>query len=391
MEVYGKQDIIVTTLSGLENALEKELNLLGITHTEVINRGVAIPYSKRNLYLANMACRVAMRVLVPVFSFEANDTEQLYKMALQLKWEKFQDVEQTFAIYNAINSTVFKHSQYASLKIKDALCDRFRKIHNRRPDVDTRSPEVFWHLHIYENKVTISLDSSGTSLHIRGYRRGHHGAPINEVLACGLLYLSGWDGTTPFVDGMTGSGTIAIEAAMMAGRRAPNLNRRNFPFRKWKDDDDELFQSVRKELTQNVRNNVPEIVGIDISPRAIETAEVHAKLAGVSKLVRFKKGDFLDYKPQNNKGVLLLNPPYGERMEVDDLNLLYKEIGTTFKHSFPGWKAGIISSSKEALNSIGLNSYDTRHLLNGKLECDFKLYELFEGKKKKLEDSSSEA
>lgn len=385
MEIYGTQ-IIVTTLKGLEEVLEKELQMLGIDKTEVINRGVTIPYSQRNLYLTNMACRVALRVLVPVFTFEAANTDELYKFSMQLDWKKFQDVEQTFAIYNAINSKVFTHSQFASLKVKDALCDTFRKEYNKRPNVDTARPDISWHLHIYDNKVTISLDSSGDSLHLRGYRRGHHGAPINEVLACGLIYLSGWDAAfTPFVDGMTGSGTIAIEAAMMAARRAPNLNRRNFSFRNWKDFDDDAFQELKKELTQNTRSHVPEITGIDISPRAIQTAEMHAKLAGVQKYIRFKKQDFLDYKPERPKGLVLLNPPYGERMEIEDIIALYKEIGTSFKHNFPGWKAGIISSDKEALKAIGLNSYDTQHLLNGKLECDFKLYELFEGKKKKSE------
>lgn len=383
MEIYGKE-LIVTTLKGLEEVLEKELQSMGIEKTEIINRGVVIPYSQRNLYLTNMACRVAMRVLVPVFSFEAQNTDELYKNALDLPWLKFQDVDQTFAIFNAINSSIFTHNQFASLRIKDALCDSFRKEHKRRPNVDTERPDITWHVHIYESKVTISLDSSGDSLHIRGYRKGSHGAPINEVLACGLLYLSGWDpNITPFIDGMTGSGTIAIEAAMMATRRAPNLNRRNFSFKNWKDYNDDKFQELKKDLVQSTRTSIPDILGIDISPRSIQTAEMNAKLAGVNKFVRFRKCDFLDYKPEPRRGVLILNPPYGERLELDDIDALYKEMGSTFKHAFPGWKAGVISSSKSALNAIGLNSGETHHLLNGKLECDFKLYELFEGKKKK--------
>ncbi len=387
MEVYGKQNLIVTTLKGLEEVLEKELNAMGIDQTEIINRGVSIPYSQRNLYHVNMAARVALRVLVPVFQFEAESTDDLYEQAMKLPWNKFQDVDQTFAIYNAVNSSVFNHAQYASLKMKDAMCDSFRNIHQRRPDVDTYRPDIVWHLHIYEKKVTISLDSSGESLHLRGYRKGNHGAPINEVLACGLLYLSGWDSNiTPFVDGMTGSGTLAIEATMMATRRAPNLNRKNFAFRNWTDFNDDLFHEVKTDLVQRTKTNIPEIIGIDISPRAIDTAQLHAKLAGVSKFVNFRKGDFLDYKPEKSKGVLLLNPPYGERMIEEDLDLLYKEMGTNFKHSFPGWRVGVISSSKTALNAIGLNSNETYHLLNGKLECDFKLYDMFEGKKKKLSD-----
>src|SRR5690554_504387 len=382
MEIYGKK-LIVTTLEGLEEKLESELQKMGIDSTEKINRGVVIPYSKKNLYQVNISSRVGMRVLAPVFTFEAENTDELYEKALQLPWSSFQTKNQTFAIYHSINSSFFTHSQYASYRIKDALCDAFRKEFNRRPNVDTRRPDIFWNLHIHENKVTISLDSSGDSLHLRGYRRGFHGAPINEVLACGLIYLSEWNpDLLPFVDGMTGSGTIAIEAALMATRRAPNLKRRFFAFKNWNDHDESLFQEVRKMQVQQSRSSIPEIIGIDISPRAIETAEMHAKLAGVDQFVRFIKSDFLDYRPSQPKGVLLLNPPYGEHIEVKELETLYSEIGSNLKHAFPGWRAGVISSNKEAIHAIGLNSNDTFHLLNGKLECDFKLYEMFEGKKK---------
>ena len=382
MEVFGKS-IIVTTLKGLEEVLEKELQLLGIKHTEIINRGVIIPYSTRNIYLTNLACRTALRVLVPVETFEANTPEELYRNALKVRWKDYQRVDQTFAIFNAVYSTLFTHSQFASLKVKDALCDAFRKSSGRRPNVDTDHPDIYWHLHINRNNVSISLDSSGTSLHIRGYRRKQYGAPINEVLACGLLALSGWNSDyAPLVDGMTGSGTIAIEAAMMALRHAPNLNRRHFAFKNWMDFDEKTFQDIRQELKQNTRNQIPEIVGVDISPRAIQTALIHAEVAKVKKYIRFIKGDFFDYKPDQSKGTVILNPPYGERLELEDPESLYKEIGSTFKKSFTGWNAGVISNNKEAINALGLNSYETHHLLNGKLECDFKLYRLFEGKKK---------
>jgi len=381
MNIYGQQ-IIATTLQGLEEVLEKELNIMGIERTEIITRGVTFPYSQANLYKTNMACRVALRILVPAFSFEASGPEDLYQKALQLPWDQFQNANNTFAIFNAINSQKFPHAQYVTLKLKDAICDSFRKNTGKRPNVDTERPDVYWHLHIYENKVTISLDSSGDSLHLRGYRRGHHGAPINEVLAAGLIYLSGWDPQhTPFIDGMCGSGTIAIEAAMLATRRAPNLNRRNFPFRNWADFNEDIYQDIRKQLMQDTRSNPPSIIGYDIQPRAIQTAEMHAKLAGVHKFIKFVKADFLDTKPESNKGVLIMNPPYGERLEIQDLESLYKAIGTTLKHQYPGWRAGIISSNKECHHAVGLNSSNTFHLLNGKLPCDYKIYEMFEGKK----------
>ena len=381
MNIYGEK-IIITTLKGLEEVLSNELQRLGIKNIETINRGVSIPFSHKNIYLANLACRVALKVLVPVYTFRAKTPEELYKKSLRLPWQKFQLVDQTFSISNVVHSRFFTHSKFASFKVKDALCDAFRKIHDRRPNVDVDEPDIAWHIHINDDEVTILLDSSGNSLHKRGYRRMQHSAPINEVLACGLLYLSGWDAEfSPFIDGMTGSGTIAIEAAMMASRMAPNLNRNYFSFKNWQDFDQKLFDDIRTDLMQGVRKNIPPIIGIDISPRAIDIAKTHARLARVQKLVRFVKDDFIDFKPEQKKGVVVLNPPYGERLEVKDVNDLYRYIGTTFKHAYLGWKTGVISNNKEALHQIGLNSQSTYHLMNGKLECDFKLYEIFEGKK----------
>ncbi|MCO5249536.1 MAG: THUMP domain-containing protein [Chitinophagales bacterium] len=384
MEVFGKE-LIITTLSGLEKVLVKELQLLGIREVEEIKRGVKIPYSLENIYLTNLACRVALKVFVPVYTFEAKTTEELYSQALRLPWQKYQKVNQTFSISNVVHSQFFTHSKFAALKVKDALCDAFRKSHNKRPNVEIKEPDVTWHLHIFENKVTILLDSSGYSLHKRGYRRLQHDAPINEVLACGLLYLSEWDAEfTPLIDGMTGSGTIAIEAAMMASRMAPNLNRNYFSFKNWKNFDSKLFDAVRQDLMQKVRKKVPAIIGIDISPRAIEIANTHARLAKVQKYVQLVKVDFIDYQPISKKGLVLMNPPYGERLEVKNVEKLYEFIGSTLKKSFTGWTAGMISNNKEAIQQVGLNSKATYHLMNGKLECDFKLYELFEGKKKGL-------
>jgi putative N6-adenine-specific DNA methylase len=377
MVVYGEQ-IVASTLQGLEAVLEKELQGLGATGTAVIKRGVSFKFRPELLYKANFASRLALRFLVPVFQFEADHPDELYKQAMQLPWEQFMDVDQSFAISFAVNSPQYSHGQYASLKLKDAICDRFRYEVGRRPNVQTDQPDISWHLHIYQNAVTISLDSSGDSLHLRGYRRGRHQAPISEVLAAGLLHLAEWDAQfTPLLDGMCGTGTIAIEAAMMASRRAPNLHRRYFPFRNWKDFKEDIAARVRDELIKDSRSKVPEIRAYDISFSAIRTAKMHAEQAGVAHLIHFEKADFLETEAIGPKGLVLLNPPYGERMEVDQLEMLYKGIGDTFKHRYKGWKAGVISSDKSLLKAVRLHSYHTAHLLNGKLPCDFKLYDLY--------------
>ena len=376
-EVYGQQ-LVASTLQGLEKVLETELQQLGAVQTEIIKRGVAFRFNQKTLIKVNMASRVALRILAPVFQLEANTPEELYQQAMDLPWEQYQLVDQTFAIHFAINSPLFGHSQFASLKLKDAICDRFRKLKGRRPDVDTRDPDISWHLHIFGNKVTISLDSSGESLHIRGYKRGKHVAPMSEVLAAGLLYLADWDAAhTPLVDGMCGSGTIAIEAALMATRRAPNMHRKYFPFKQWRDHNSKLYQEVREDLVQYSRSQVPDIRGYDISSQFIRSAAENAQHAGVSQYVRFESSAFADTKAPHPKGLLLLNPPYGERMPVDELNALYKSIGDTLKHQYKGWRAGVISSNADAMKAIRLHSSATFKLLNGKLPGDFKLYDMY--------------
>lgn len=381
MIVYGKK-IVATTQQGLEQVLEAELQQMGADGTEVIKRGVSFNFKQSLLYKANLNCRTALRILVPVFSFDAENPDALYKVAMELPWEKFQKVNQTFAIHFSVNSATYPHGQYASLKLKDAICDRFRNEVGRRPSVETERPDISWHLHVYQNQVTISLDSSGDSLHLRGYRKGRHEAPLNEVLAAGLLYLSGWDAQqTPLVDGMCGSGTMAIEAAMIAARRAPNLHRRYFPFKHWPDFDNKVFQIVFDDLIQYSKSKIPTIKGYDISFSAIRMAKMHAESAGVSQFIQFEKRAFGDTEADSPKGLVILNPPYGERMEIDEINELYKNIGDTLKHKYKGWKAGVISSNKEAMRAIRLHSSHTVHLLNGKLPSDFKLYEMYEGPK----------
>jgi putative N6-adenine-specific DNA methylase len=376
-EIYGKH-LIASTLPGLEKVLEKELQQLGAVQTEIIRRGVSFRFHHGILMKANLASRISLRILAPVFRFTADSPVELYKIAVELPWENYQIINHTFAIHFAIHSTLFSHSQFATLKLKDAICDRFRKLKDRRPDIDTRQPDVSWHLHIHNNQVTISLDSSGESLHIRGYKSALHPAPMSEVLAAGLIYLSEWDARiTPFTDGMCGSGTIAIEAALMAARRAPNLHRRYFPFRQWLDHDPGLYQRIREDLIQDSRSDLPPIRAFDISRKAVDATMENARKAGIGRYVQVNNKPFEETEANSPSGLILLNPPYGERMQEEDVEKLYKTIGDTLKHHYKGWKAGIISSNAPAMKAIRLHSYNTFKLINGKLPADFKLYEIF--------------
>jgi putative N6-adenine-specific DNA methylase len=377
LDVYGKQ-LIASTLPGLEKVLDKELQQLGAVQTEIIRRGVSFHFHPRLMMKANLASRLSLRILAPVFRFSASTPEELYKIAVELPWENYQLITHTFAIHFAVHSTLFPHSQFASLKLKDAICDRFRKLKDRRPDVNTQQPDISWHLHIHQDQVTISLDSSGESLHIRGYKSALHPAPMSEVLAAGLLFLSDWDARiTPLTDGMCGSGTLVIEAALMAARRAPNLHRKYFPFRQWLDHDSGLYQTIRGDLIQGSRSDLPPIRAFDISRRAVDATLENARKAGIGRYIQVDNKPFEETEANTPSGLVLLNPPYGERMQEDDVEKLYKTIGDTLKHRYKGWKAGVISSNIPALKAVRLHSYNTFKLMNGKLPADFKLYDLF--------------
>lgn len=376
MEVFG-QRLIATTLFGLEKPLHEEFKALGARKTDVIKRGLSFEYSEELLYKSNLASRLALRILAPVFSFDAGSPDEMYLIARQLNWGGFMRVQQSFALNGAVNSKLFPHQQYALLKLKDGICDYFRDKTGRRPNVNTERPDIVWHLHVYDNKVTVSLDSSGESLHIRGYRPSGHAAPLNEVLAAGAIALSEWDGQSPFFDGMCGTGTMLTEAAMLATNKAPNLHRKFFPFSRWSSFDKNAFEAVRTELMQNNRDKGPLIKGSDNSPITIRRTRMALESAEFQELIRIEVCDFFESSAPAPKGTLIINPPYGERMKEEDLDGFYKKIGDTFKQKFQGWRCGILSANPEALKKVGLRSQLTFHLMNGKLPCQLKFYDMY--------------
>lgn len=384
--------IICKTFQGLEQVLADELQALNAQNIHVIKRAVVCDYNLELLYRCNLELRTCLKVLVPVFEFESNSPEDLYNFASRISWEDFFDIDQSFAIDFTIQSEYFKHSQFASLKLKDAICDRFRNLHKgKRPDVNTEKPDILFNLHIYRNQVTVSLDSSGTSLHQRGNRIEQTIAPINEVLAAGLIKLSKWDKQSHFIDAMCGSGTIVLEAASMAINKAPNLDRNYFCFKQWKNYDKSLYNDICTALEQKITAFPYKIIGSDNSKKSIFTAQNNVKKSKYNSIIEIREVSIQKVIPPMGKGTLIINPPYGERLQTHEIDRLYKQIGTAFKEHFTGYTCGVISSDMEALKNIGLKPSKKYALINGKLDCIFNLYEMYEGSKRKPKTTDQEA
>lgn len=380
------------TLFGLEQVLAEELAALGATEIEQGNRAVRFSGDKACLYRVNLCARTALRVLLPIERFRVRDERDLYEAIKRMRWEDHLDVDGTLAIQCTLHSSLFHHSQYLALKAKDAIADRFRERVGRRPSVDLDHPTLRIHLHVHEDACTVSLDSSGGSLHKRGYREETNLAPINEVLAAALVLLSGWDRRSNFVDPMCGSGTILIEAAMIATDFPANYHRDRFGFETWKDFDRRLWQLVFDEAMKKVhRADVPLILGGELSPHVARKAEGNIASAGFKDLIRVRNTAFQDLEPPAGGGTLILNPPYGERMDKDDINALYKSIGDTLKKKWGGYTAWVITSNMEAAKHVHLTAKPRIKLFNGSLECRFMRYELYDGTRRKVGDTASGA
>lgn len=373
-------DIIATTLPGVEPLLRRELLREGLFIAEEGVRSFRVIGNKEVLYRLNMKSRFALRFLIPVLTFRASHHDELYKKVRRFDWGQFFGTDDTFAIDAVVNSETFRNSRFITYRCKDGIVDHFMRIDEKRPSVSTDRPTVRINLHIQEQKVSISLDSSGDSLHLRGYREHSHPAPMNEILAAALVEFTEWDGHSELIDGMTGSGTIAIEAAMKAAHRAPGLIRTDYGFKSWKNFDENLYDSVKKELVENQKTPQAPITGIDKNGAFIRMAEKHAWRAGVADYIKFERMDFLKFKPANEGGILLLNPPYGTRLE-DETDELYGQIGTRLKHQWAGWKAWIISANIQSFHQIGLKPMKKLKLKNGALDCQYRGYELFSGKR----------
>jgi putative N6-adenine-specific DNA methylase len=375
----GPEKFHAKTLKGLEPLLAEELKSLGASRIEIANRGVTFYGGMALMYRANLASRLALRVLLPILSFDATDSDTLYRKVRRFDWSRHLDNRMTFAIDSVVHSPHFNNSQYVSQKVKDAIVDRFREATNLRPSVNREQPDLLINVHISGKWVTISLDSSGGSLHRRGYRTGHgyFEAPLNEVLAAGMLMISGWEGKTPFMDPMCGSGTLAIEAALIAANIPPGIFRKQYGFENWKDFDRDLMEHVAQKLSQEREVGVP-IIARDIDPEAVELTRRQVKQMDLQDIITVEQGDFAESTGMESI-TMIMNPPYGERMKPDDIEMLYSMIGSTLKHKYPGSDAWILSSSKKALGRVGLKPASKRVLYNGSLECSYVNYLTFLG------------
>ncbi|HEX7583051.1 MAG TPA: THUMP domain-containing protein [Prolixibacteraceae bacterium] len=368
-----------TTMAGLEEVLAQELIEIGADEVQIARRSVYFSGDLKLLYKANYCLRTALRILVPIDSYKIHSADDLYQRAKNFKWEELFGCEQTFAIQSTVFTDLFNNSMFASLKLKDAIVDRFRYKFGNRPSVDSKNPDILINLHISNEICTISLDSSGESLHKRGYRLDQNEAPMSEVLAAGLIRLSEWDRKSNLIDPMCGSGTIAIEAAMLANGIYPGNIRKNFAFRNWRTFNPELFKQVEIEVQPDIQTPV-RISASDILRRNIDIASKNADAAGVGSLIDFQVSDFRFLEPTSENPFLLFNPPYGERLTPDDTNF-YGMIGERLKHHYTSATVWIISTP-QCLKSIGLRPSRKISILNGSLECSFRKYELYSGSKK---------
>lgn len=368
--------ITIKTLFGFEDLVAKEASTLGGEKIEKITRGIKCEGNPAFLYRANLSMRTAMKILVPIYTFHAKDERALYDRMMDFDWSNFLDVDQTFAIDPVVFSEVFTHSKYVGLKAKDAMVDQYRNKYRRRPSIDADRPDVLFNIHCANDFFTVSMDSSGAPLNQRGYREEGHRAPMNEVLAAGMVLLSGWDKKIPLVDPMCGSGTILTEAAMIAMNMPPNLKRKDFGFRTWPEYSPVLWNQVKSEEESHVRKPSMSLTGIDLDEKATQMTRKALGKIGLRREVRIKTNDFRDFKPIEEQGMIITNPPYGERIG-DDILDFYQSMGDAFKQNFTGYDAWLISSNKKALKQIGLKDSERYTLYNGKLECDFCKYELY--------------
>ena len=375
--------MIAKTQLGLEEVLAEELRQLGAQEVTVLNRAVSFVGDLGFMYKANICLRTAIRILQPIHQLTARRDVQLYEEAKKFEWDQYIDVNNTIAVNAAVNSDFFNHSHYVALKVKDAIVDYFRdKSRGKRPNVDVKNPDVRINVHISNDKCNISLDSSGDSLHKRGYRHVTNNAPISEVLAAGLILLSDWDRESDFLDPMCGSGTLAIEAAMIACNIPPALHRKGFGFMNWKNFDEQLWNTIKDSALKKVKDFPGKIIACDRAFASIRKTEANIKDALLDDIIEVHRMNFIK-KPYlfENKGVVLFNPPYGERLEAD-VNELYGQIGDTFKKNYAGCSAWLITSDMEAVKHIGLKHTRRIKLFNGQLECRFLKYEMYEGSKK---------
>lgn len=374
--------MVAKTLFGFEEILAKELTQLGAQHVKTGVRSVSFSGDKGFMYKANLGLRTAIKILKPIHTFAVNNEQDLYDNIYKMPWEQYVKPTGTIAVDATIHTQLFSNSLYIALKTKDAIVDKFRDTTGDRPNVDLKFPDLKINVHIDRNQCTISLDTSGDSLHKRGYKLATNIAPINEVLAAGLIMLSGWDGQSDFMDPMCGSGTMLIEAAMIACNIPPNLMRKEFAFERWQDWDVDLFEKIEESLLNKTRDFHYKIIGYDKAPSAVNKAKDNVKNAQLDDFIEVRHEDFFKtQKAGDNKLHMVFNPPYGERLNID-MQAFYKNIGDTLKQSYPNTHAWFITSNLDALKHVGLRPSRKIQLYNAKLDSRFVKYEIYEGSKK---------
>jgi len=373
--------MIAKTMAGLEEVLAEELITLGANNLEIGKRMVSFEGDQTLLYKANIHCRTALRILKPMYTFKAKTTDEIYREVKKMPWFDYLTEESTFAIDAITFSDYFTHSKFVSYRVKDAIADYFTQRTGKRPSVDVNNPDLLINFHVAHDKCTLSFDSSGESLHKRGYRTGQTEAPLNEVLAAGMILKTGWRGESDFIDPMCGSGTILIEAALIAKNIPPGIYRNHFAFEKWKDFNLELFEALYND-DSGEREFTHKIYGSDIDIKAIQIAKDNVKSAGMTDCINLQVKPFEKYTEAPEKeGILITNPPYGERLKPESLDQLYEMIGERLKHVFTGYQAWILSYKKECFDKIGLKPSKKIKLINGSLQCEFRRYDIFAGKR----------
>lgn len=374
--------MVAKTMYGLEDVLAKELEDLEAKQVKKLRRAVEFYGDMRMLYRANYALRTALCVLKPIMYFNAKNEQELYNNIFRFSWEKYLDVDGTFMIDASLSSKLFTHSLYVSQKVKDAICDRYRKYFSRRPTVDKKDPMVKIDLHINEDEVTVSLDSSGDKLFKRGYRLFTGEAPLNEVTAAGLIQLSGWQKDCNFMDPMCGSGTLAIEAAMYAQNIPAQYYRKKFAFFLWPEFNRLEWQMEKNDLNKKITDFAYQIWACDISQSAVNNAQENIEKAKLHHDIKLFRSPMEEGKRPEGRTMIITNPPYGQRLEVDDVVALYERMGSTFKHYYNDCTVCVLSSDIFALKRIGLKPSRKIEVYNGNLECRLFKFEIYEGSHK---------
>ncbi len=372
-------EMIAKTFQGLEPVLAEELTSLGANNIAIGRRMVSFTGNKEMMYRANFALRTAVRILKPIKRFKATSADEVYEAVKAMDWSQYLTLDTTFAVDDVVYSSEFRHSKYVAYRVKDAIVDQFRERTGKRPNIRVTNPDLRLNIHVAETDCTLSLDSSGESLHRRGYRQETVAAPLNEVLAAGIILTAGWHGQCDFIDPMCGSGTLPIEAALIARNIAPGVYRKGYAFEKWPDFDADLFAEIYNDDSQE-REFEHKIYGYDNNREAVAMATRNVKAAGMSQEVSIEFRDFKDFTQPAQKSIIIMNPPYGERISAPDLMGLYRMIGERLKHEFQDGEAWVLSYQEECFDNIGLKPSARIPLYNGPLECELRKYEIFSGK-----------